>query len=299
MGGISAAARKAKLMADLVAPAHRAEERPKRWRLWHTAGLSLLVALIAGVCLLFPRLASGGENFGMWRLGSWLLIMALLGLLFVLIGRGVMGLWKGCLIDNRNKMSLSRLQLISWTALVLSAFLTFAAFKVHAHPTTGALDIVVPAQVWSLLGISTASLAGSATIKYAKRNAHVNEEIVEAELQKTRQAMPSAPEAESLESQGLLVTKDTPEGASISDLFAGDEIGSAAQLDVGKVQMFFFTLIVVLAYAIGVGSILYKAGGLPNELPDVSEGMVVLLLISHAGFLAGKAVPASPTTRTV
>jgi hypothetical protein len=284
-------------MADLVSPAQHAEDRPTRWRLSHTAGLSLLVAAITAACLLTPRLASGGENFGMWRLGSWLLIMALLSLLFVLIGRGVTGLWKGCLIDNRNRMSLSRLQLISWTALVLSAFLTFAAFKVHADPTADALDIVVPAQVWSLLGISTASLAGSATIKYAKRNAHVNEEIVEAELQKTRQAMPSAPEAQSLEAQGLLATKGTPEGASISDLFTGEEIGSAAQLDVGKVQMFFFTLIVVLAYAIGVGSILYRAGGLPNELPDVSEGMVVLLLISHAGFLAGKAVPASPTTR--
>jgi hypothetical protein len=63
------------------------------------------------------------------------------------------------------------------------------------------------------------------------------------------------------------------------------------------VQMFFFTLIVVLAYAILLGSILYGAGGLPKELPDVSEGMVVLLLISHAGFLASKAVPASPTTK--
>src|SRR5918992_3174501 len=212
-------------MADLVAPAHRAEERPKRWRLWHTAGLSLLVALIAGVCLLFPRLASGGANFGMWRLGSWLLIMALLGLLFVLIGRGVMGLWKGCLIDNRNRMSLSRLQLISWTALVLSAFLTFAAFKIHADPRTDALDIAVPTQVWSLLGISTASLAGSATIKYAKRNASVNEEFAEAELEKTKQAMPSSPETESLEAQGLLVTKEMPQGASISDLFTGEEVG--------------------------------------------------------------------------
>lgn len=263
----------------------------------HTAGLSFLVAAIAAISLLFPRFASGGENFGTWRLASWLLTMVLLGFLFVLIGRGVIGLWTGCLIDNRNRMSLSRLQLISWTVLVLSAFLTFAAFKVHADPETDALDIVVPAQVWSLLGISTASLAGSATIKYAKRNSSVDEEVAEAELQKTKQAMPASPETESLEAQGLLVTKETPQGASISDLFTGDEVGSAAQLDVGKVQMFFFTLIVVLAYAIGLGSILYRAGGLPNGLPDVSEGMVVLLLISHAGFLAGKAVPASSTPR--
>ncbi|MBD0354841.1 MAG: hypothetical protein ICV58_06675 [Rubrobacteraceae bacterium] len=126
----------------------------------------------------------------------------------------------------------------------------------------------------------------------------MNEKVAEAELEKTKQAMPSSPETESLEAQGLLITKETPQNANISDLFTGDEVGSAAQLDVGKVQMFFFTLIVVLAYTIGLGSILYRAGGLPQGLPDVSEGMVVLLLISHAGFLAGKAVPASPTSRT-
>ena len=294
---ISAAARKAGLVVDLVSSGGAAD-KSTRWRFGHTAGLSFLVAAIVAICLLFPRFASGGENFGTWRLASWLLIMALLGLLFVLIGRGVIGLWTGCLIDNRNRMSLSRLQLISWTALILSAFLTFAAFKIHADPKTDALDIVVPTQVWSLLGISTASLAGSATIKYAKRNASVNEKVAEAELEKTKQAMPSSLETESLEAQGLLVTKETPQNANISDLFTGDEVGSAAQLDVGKVQMFFFTLIVVLAYTISLGSILYRAGGLPQGLPDVSEGMVVLLLISHAGFLAGKAVPASPTSRT-
>jgi hypothetical protein len=286
------------LVVDVVSPG-QAQDRSRRWRLVHTAGLSLLVALIAAVCLFFPRLASGGDSFGIWRLATWLLIMVLLGALFVLIGRGIMGLWKGCLIDNRNRISLSRLQLICWTVLVLSAFLTFAAFKVHAAPDADALDIVVPAQVWSLLGISTASLAGSATIKYAKRNTSVDQAVVQEEMQKTQNAITSsAPEAPPLEAQGLLANKETPESASISDLFTGDEIGSAAQLDVGKVQMFFFTLIVILAYAIVLGTILYRAGGLPGGLPDVSEGMVVLLLISHAGFLAGKAVPASPTRAT-
>ena len=69
--------------------------------------------------------------------------------------------------------------------------------------------------------------------------------------------------------------KVLPQGDSISDLFTGDEVGSAPQLNVGKVQMFFSTLIVVLAYTISLRTILYRAGGLPAGLPDVSEGMVV------------------------
>ena len=89
---ISAATRKAGLVVDLVSSGGAAD-KSTRWRFGHTAGLSFLVAAIVAICLLFPRFASGGENFGTWRLASWLLIMALLSLLFVLIGRGVIGLW--------------------------------------------------------------------------------------------------------------------------------------------------------------------------------------------------------------
>ena len=285
-----------KATVDRNATTAQAKEKSAKWSMGHTVVLAFLVALIVAVCLLFPRWASG-ESSGTWRLWVWLLIMALLGGLFVLIGHGIIGLWKGCLIDNRNRISLSRLQQVSWTVLILSAFLTFAAFKIHANPNTDALDIKVPTQVWSLLGISTASLTGAATIKYSKRNLSVNEEAVNAELQQTKLAMPSASEAQSLGSQGILATKETPQDARIADLFRGDEVGSAAQLEVGKVQMFFFTLIMVLAYAINMGTLLYAAKGLPPGLPDVSEGMVVLLLISHAGFLVSKAIPASPTPR--
>jgi len=276
----------------------KAKEKPASWHVGHTAGLILLVALIVVICMLFPRWASGetfGIGFETWRLGVWLLIMAILGGLFVLIGHGILGLVNGCLIDNRNRLSLSRLQQFSWTVLVLSAFLTFAAFKNHANPSAEPLGIVVPMQVWSLLGISTGSLTIAGYIKSRKRNSSVNNEIVKEELDKTKEAMPSA-QAETLDSQGILATKKEPKNASISDLFRGDEIGSAAQLELGKVQMFFFTLIVVLAYAINLGSILYGPGELPAGLPDVSEGMVALLGISHLGFLGSKAIPASPTS---
>jgi hypothetical protein len=299
------AAKKAGASGDAVVrdAGDKTKDKPASWRLGHTVGLVFLVALIAVVCVLFPRWASGetlGIGFETWRLGLWLLAMALIGGSFVLIGHGVIGLVNGCLIDNRNRLSLSRLQQFSWTVLVLSAFLTFAAFRTYANPNGDPLDVVVPTQVWELLGISTGSLAGAALIKNRKRNSPVDNDVVQEALGKTKKAMPSGPEgteAQSLDAQGLLATKEKPQDASISDLFRGDEVGSAAQLELGKVQMFFFTLIVVFAYAINLGSIFYGPRGLPAGLPDVSEGMVVLLLISHLGFLGSKAVPASPTSR--
>jgi hypothetical protein len=57
--------------------------------------------------------------------------------------------------------------------------------------------------------------------------------------------------------------------------------------------VFFFTLIVVFAYAAAVGAMLYGARAV-SSLPDLSTGMVALLGISHAGYLTAKAVPSNP-----
>jgi hypothetical protein len=55
--------------------------------------------------------------------------------------------WEGLLIDTRNKMLLSRLQLILWTLVVLSAFLTVALFNIRNTQMADPLHIKVPSQV--------------------------------------------------------------------------------------------------------------------------------------------------------
>lgn len=279
----------------------------RHWGKRHTVGIVAFVLAILVVNLLLPWLALPGPNpsakalegAGAWRLATWLLNIILLGAFFLVIGDGVTGIfWRGCLIDNRNRVSLSRLQLLLWTVVVLSAFLTVATFKIHSDPKGDPLNIKVPVQVWGLLGISTGSSVSAAALKYVKRNTSADKDALESALKTTKKSMTSEEEKQATEREGLLATKSALNDSSISDLFTGDEVGSAAQLELGKVQMFFFTLIVVLAYGINVGSILYSVGGLPKALPDVSEGMVVLLLISHAGFLGAKSIPASPTPHT-
>jgi len=65
--------------------------------------------------------------------------------------------------------------------------------------------------------------------------------------------------------------------------------------DRGKIQLFFFTVLVVLAYGVAVGVSL-RGAGFPASLPDVGDGMVTLLGISHAGYLSAKAVLATDFT---
>ena len=280
-------------------PEQQPKELPKQtrstWKPTHTVALVVLFAAIFVVGLIPSNQAIPGFNPPAHGLVAWLVIMVLLGACCVVIGLGTTGLWRGLLIDSRNRMSLSRLQLLLWTVLVLSAFLTVAMFNIREDPMADPLNIEVPAQVWGLLGISTTSFVTAATIKSQKKNLEVTKEAKD----KTTAALEKVGENSNklADPQGALVAYEQPENASVSDLFKGDEVISAAYFDLGKVQVFLFTLIVVFAYAAEVGAMLYSMR-IISALPELSTGIVALLGISHAGYLTAKAVPSNPQDYT-
>ena len=73
------------------------------WRGWHTVSLlAILVVFIAIEVLAAPS----------QRFSAWLIIMALLISFALIAGHGITGHWLGLLIDSRNKISLSRLQMV-------------------------------------------------------------------------------------------------------------------------------------------------------------------------------------------
>ena len=261
------------------------------WKKRHTAALIGLIGLIFGVLLIPPNEVIPGLAPPAHGLVAWLIVAGLLTVAFVTIGRGTTGLWAGLLIDPRNKMSLSRLQLSLWTILVLSAFLTVAMFNIRKDPQENPLNIAVPPQVWGLLGISTTSFVAAGAIKSQKKNLEVDEKA----KMKTTEAMDKVGEdsGKLAEPQGALVAYKAPACASVADLFKGDEVISAAYFDLSKVQVLFFTLIVVFAYAAEVGAMLYGGRSI-FALPELSTGIVTLLGISHAGYLTSKSVPSNP-----
>lgn len=264
----------------------------ENWTTLHTVALATLIVLIFAVGLAPPNPVIPGFAPPEHGLVVWLIMLVLLGLCFVVIGEGTTGLWEGLLIDTRNRMSLSRLQLVLWTLVVLSAFLTVALFNILEDQMADPLDIRVPSQVWELLGISTASFVTAATIKSQKKNLNVSEE---ARMRTTEALRKVGDNPNKLaDPQGALVAYERPRDAGLSDLFRGDEVISAAYLDLGKVQVFFFTLIVIFAYAAEIGAVLYGMHGTIRTLPDLSTGIVALLGISHAGYLTSKVVPSNP-----
>lgn len=228
------------------------------------------------------------------RVWIWLVVIVLLILFAVISGKGVTGYWRAVLIDDSNRISLSRLQMLAWTVMVLSGFLTAALSNVHAGDVDNPLDVAIPTQVWVLMGIATTTLVGSPLIKSTKKDKPAHPAEV--------QAMKAGLEAQGRESarvqpQGHLATRTSPESASWSDVFTGEEVGNVVHLDLSRVQMFYFNVIAVLAYAAALGTVLANTVGAITEFPGLSNGMLALLGVSHAGYLAGKAVPNTATPK--
>jgi hypothetical protein len=263
----------------------RKRVRPK-WTLWHTLSMLLIVVVISTVGLTRPPLE------------AYLATLGLMAIFTTIAGHGILGLWLGLLIDERNKMSLSRLQMVAWTIVVLSGFLVAGLWN-SASGKKDPLSIAVPPQLWMLMGISTTSLVGSPLIRSTKTAEPLNagEPLREAEKNElermreelTRQNVPR----DTIDIQGKIVIWKWPEDARLADLFQGDEVGNAAHLDLGKIQMFFFTLVLVLTYTVALTYTFAHVSTSITELPPVDQGMVALLGISHAGFLTNKAIPHS------
>jgi len=89
---------------------------------------------------------------------------------------------------------------------------------------------------------------------------------------------------------GRVYQNASPKDARWIDLVLGDYEG-APYIDISKVQHLALTMLLLLAYALALYETLDKnlplSEGIPN-FPDLSSGMLSLLGISHASYLAGK-----------
>jgi hypothetical protein len=219
------------------------------------------------------------------RAQGWILILTLMTGFAVVAGHGMTGYWRGILVDNRNRMSLARLQLLAWTLVVLSAIVT-AGLTNEAFGASSPLGIEIPQELWVLLGMSTVSAVAAPAVlrQKSQKAAH------ETELEKTvEQKQISDGGKVDKQLSTLILCNETPADARWSDLLKGDESGDAATVDLGKLQMFFFTFVLVLGYAVAIARLFDRTGAV-SSLPIVDSSVNTLLGISHTGYLANKVV---------
>jgi len=247
--------------------------------------LLVLVMLVAAI--LAPRLVAPG-----W---DWIVVIAVMLVFLATLGSWIAARPAGILIDERNLMSLSRFQLVLWTVLLLSAYWTMALRRIFNN-VADPLAIAIAPELWTLLGISTASFVGSPLLlsrKQEKKPIDLDKVVAPAASK-----FKEAPDEIKKNCVGTLYANATVADAEFTDLFEGEELGNTTSVDVSRVQMFLFTIIAGLSYAV----LLWKQmRGVPaaqlNALPDVTDGLVALLGISHAGYLASKGVDHTPVQR--
>lgn len=204
-----------------------------------------------------------------WPLICWIICAAVMCLVAIVLGLAYRKSWLGILIDTRGRYSLTHLQLVAWSIVIISLIAAVAFLRLGAPGKTGALDFDIPNQVLLLLGISVTSAVTSTVIKAQKDQNSATAKSV--------------------------ATSDSKKPPKFAQVFLLEE-GKLADkvIDISKFQAFFVTLILILAY---VGAAVAMLSGTQPEnitaLPDLSTTFVTLLGISHAGYLAGK-IPNRP-----
>lgn len=258
------------------------------------AGLWALV-LIAAVIALFALNAA--PTPAAWRAPLFLWTLALLGLAVAAAGRLVNKRADGLIIDDRNRASLSKLQMLAWTVLVIGALISIAACRLRAG-ASDALGVYIPPELLEAMGIAATSFVATPVIL----NLKAAETPTADDLQQSQDA--ATAQGAVLQPRGKLHGRADPSQARLADLFRGDEVGNADSPDLGKIQQFAITVLLLVVYAATLFNLFASTTSFatpgcvgeakclfPSGLPGLSQQFILLMAISHASYLAYKAAP--------
>lgn len=183
---------------------------------------------------------------------NWIICFLLLIGIFVSVGlcRNENKKWYGVLIDQTNRVSLSRLQIVCWSILVLSAW---TAVVLSLRST----DFSLTGELVALMGISVGSAGGAVIVKQQRL------------------------------SSGSLIVKTDYE-PHFKDIFMNEGKNSDTYVGNGKVQMFYITLAALVGYGYTLWR--WEIPGENIAFPALSESLLYLIGISHGGYLTIKGV---------
>lgn len=212
---------------------------------------------------------------------SWPLILGFMIIIFMAIGWCIKGRVLGVLINERNTMSLSRFQMVLWTLIILSAYAAIAFLRARHNEAADALNVSIPKEMWMLIGINSAALVGSPMLSSNK----TKKKAIDSNLSER-------------DEMGILSVKRDEHEASFTDLFRGDEVKNWNFIDMPRLQMFFFTIIVAIVYCVDIYRIITEGDmSTTVALPSIDQGLLTLMGISNAAYLGGKAVDQTPATQ--
>ena len=195
---------------------------------------------------------------------QYIVTMALIFALCALTGWLVQERLDGVLVDDRNRISLSRAQWVMWFALIIGGYFVVALWNV-------ANDLQMPIiqnQLLVLLGISSGSAVTSNLITESKK--------------------PDDPGDKT-----TLARNTDSDDASWAELYLGEEVANSSTVDISRLQQLVITILLGIAFITLQWSALAKpeASGLQMPSFDDNSSFLWLLGLSHAAYIANKATP--------
>ncbi|MGC5703021.1 hypothetical protein J4P02_22705 [Pseudomonas sp. NFXW11] len=259
--------------------------------------LAVLLAAVAPVVILLRQPHQSADLAAAapldWpRLSAWACCLLGLLALFVLAGLRIRGRVLGVLIDERNRYSLSRLQMSLWTLLVLGTLYALYIANIVRGDAISALMVDLDYNLIALMGFSLASFVSAPMALSRKADLPADNSALASTGQQllasqNLTAMPSA--------AGQVLTKSAPQDARLADLIRGEDVTNGTIVDLPRLQMLLITLLVVLVYGAAVGHSLGSGAWVLKELPQLHNTLLLLALISHGGYVVGKLIPSSIT----
>lgn len=197
------------------------------------------------------------------------------------------------LIDERYRVSLSRLQQIGWTVLIFGGYFVLVVFNTAFGELSDKAFPTMNAYLWAALGITAfGSPIFSALILRRKDDLTTTPAPLFADVEIRRNVPPDP-----------LEKRSDPGQARLSDLYMGESEANKHVIDISRLQSLIITFMLMSAYLIQLvelvrtisGETIIRATASNNpvfpSMPELSGGFVGLLAASHVGYLAFKAIP--------
>jgi hypothetical protein len=228
------------------------------------------------------------------RSNAWIVTLVFLVVMLIVAGFAAKRRWDGVFIDKDNRISLSRFQLVVWTILLVSTL--FTAGLTNATPPGAVVDplnIRIPPEIWALLGLGAFTAVAAPAIKEGKRGG-ANLALVTDQVQAHQSAAGLTLQRDQKLAappffDGRVLAKASSTDARWIDLIMGDYEGGG-YVDVSKLQKLAFTVLVATVYGVGLWQVMSGTNPVIRDFPTVDPGLLALLGISHAAYLADKQI---------
>ena len=147
---------------------------------------------------------------------SWILDLVILVVFLVVVGLLSKSRWDGVLVDERNKLSLSRLQTVLWSVVVIGSMVAFGLIRLKAG-VPDPLNVPMPNELLIAIGITTTALVGTPIIRSIKQQPEKQANAAQAVATQGQLGLAM----ERTDTRGLIVVNTEPTTASWMDMLRG------------------------------------------------------------------------------